>query len=389
MSFLRKICVVTGTRAEYGLLSGLIKKIYADETLQLQLLVTGTHLSPEYGMTYATIEEDGYIIDEKIEMLVSGDSSVSIVKSLGLGVIGFADAFDRLKPDLVVILGDRYEILGVAQSAMLMSIPLAHIHGGEITEGAFDDSIRHSLSKMSQIHFVAHEDFAKRLMQLGEDNSKIFVTGAPGIDNIKNENLLNKEQLAKKLGITLGETNFMVTYHPETLRDENEDVSVMPLLNALERYEDSTIILTHANADEGGRAINEKLRKFSEENAEHVYLFESLGIINYLSALSCFDAVIGNSSSGIIEAPTFRIPTINIGGRQKGRPMAGSVISCKNDENEIKKSIDKALTERFKSECEKVINPYGLGSASDAIYGVLKDIELSGIIKKKFIDVWE
>jgi len=266
MSSPRKICVVTGTRAEYGLLSGLIKKIHADEGLQLQLLVTGTHLSPEFGMTYTAIEEDGYIIDEKIEMLVSGDSAVSVVKSLGLGVIGFADAFDRLKPDLVVILGDRYEILGVAQSAMLMSIPIAHIHGGEITEGAFDDSIRHSLSKMSQIHFVAHESFAKRLMQLGEDKSKIFVTGAPGIDNIKNEKLLNKEQLAKKLGITLRETNFVVTYHPETLRDENDNVSVEPLLNVLEDYKDTSIVVSHANADEGGRAINEKLRKFAKKN---------------------------------------------------------------------------------------------------------------------------
>lgn len=389
MSTPRKICVVTGTRAEYGLLSGIIKKIKDDVELQLQLLVTGTHLSPEFGMTSNKIERDGYHIDEKVEMLLSGNNSVSIVKSLGLGTIGYADAYDRLAPDLVLLLGDRYEILGAAQAAMLMSIPIAHIHGGEITEGAFDDSIRHCISKMAQLHFVAHERFARRLQQLGEKVESIVVSGAPGIDNINNTILFDKEQLSKELNFELGDVNFLVTFHPETLSDKPSETSVVPLIEALKSFKEAKIVITMANADEGGRAINEKLREFSLANSNQVYMCESLGLKRYLSSLATFDAAIGNSSSGLLEAPSFKIPTINIGGRQTGRPIADSVICCDNNEYDIRQAISYALTSEFKTICKDTVNPYGQGNASEVILQTIKTTELDGIIKKQFVDILE
>ncbi len=389
MSTAKKICVVTGTRAEYGLLSGIIKKIQDDVDLQLQLLVTGSHLSPEFGMTSNEIERDGYHIDEKVEMLLSGDSAVSIVKSLGLGTIGYAEAYDRLKPDMVLLLGDRYEILGASQAAMLMSIPIAHIHGGEITEGAFDDSIRHCISKMAHLHFVTHEKFAKRLQQLGEKAESIVVSGAPGIDNINRTKLFNKEQLSKELDFKLGEMNFLVTFHPETLSDQLSETSVVPLIESLKHFKEAKIVITMANADEGGRAINENLREFTLANSNQVYMCESLGLKRYLSALATFDVVIGNSSSGLLEAPTFKIPTVNIGGRQTGRPIADSVICCENSEHDIQRAIEYALTSEFKTICKGTVNPYGQGNANEVILRRIKNTELDGIIKKQFVDILE
>lgn len=320
----RKICIVTGTRAEYGLLYWLMKEIQAEKELELQLVVTGAHLSPEFGLTYKQLEEDGFIINEKVEMLLSSDTPVGIAKSMGLATIGFADTFERLNPDVLVILGDRFEMLAVAQVAMVMQIPIAHLHGGELSFGAYDDSIRHSITKMATWHFVSTDSHQKRVIQLGENPNRVWNVGALGIENIIKIPLLTKENLFNELGLDSSKSMFLITFHPETNGNTN---GIMELLTVLNEYKQFNLVFTKANADNGGRLINEAIVKFVEQNT-NAYVFTSLGQLRYLSAVKYAKAVIGNSSSGLIEVPYLQTPSVNYGNRQAGRERPSSVFDA-------------------------------------------------------------
>lgn len=384
----RKICVVTGTRAEYGLLYWLMKEIQQDDALELQIIATGMHLSPEFGLTYQTIEQDGFIINEKVEILLSSDTPVGIAKSIGLGVIGFADALTRLSPTIMVVLGDRYEILAAAQAALVANIPIAHIHGGELTEGLIDEAIRHSITKMSLWHFTSTERYRKRVIQLGEAPERVFNVGAVGLDNINKLPLLNLKKFEKSINFKLGRINFLVTYHPVTLSPATSQQRIQELLRALNLYSDAHIIFTQANADTGGRVINQELEKFVSVHANRMLLVKSLGQIRYLSAIQHVDAVLGNSSSGLIEVPSFRKPTINIGDRQKGRIKALSVIDCKEDSNSIQEAIRTALSETFQRKVKTVVNPYRNGNVAERIVAYLKVLDIAETsIMKKFHDL--
>lgn len=379
--------MVTGSRAEYGLLYWLMKDIQQSTELELQVIASAMHLSPEFGLTYQQIENDGFVINEKIEMLLSGDTSVSITKSIGLGTIGFADAFQHLEPDLVVLLGDRFETLAAAQAAMIAKLPIAHIHGGEVTEGAVDESIRHAITKMSQIHFVATNEFRKRVVQLGEQPKNVFVSGAPGIDNIRRMQLLDLHEFEQSINFKLAKQNFLVTYHPVTLAESADSNSITNLLLALEEFPQAKVIITYPNADAEGRHLIEQIKTYAEKNKERVYLSPSLGQLRYLSALQHVDAVIGNSSSGLLEVPSFKKPTINIGDRQKGRLKAGSVIDCGESTDSIVKAIEIALSDKFSEITTHVNNPYGQGRAVDFILNAITHADLKSLIRKPFYDV--
>ena len=385
--FLRKICVVTGTRAEYGLLYWLMKEIESDSELQLQLIVTGMHLSPEFGLTYQVIEQDGFHIDAKVEMLLSSDTSVGITKSMGLGVIGFAEALDRLRPDIMVVLGDRYEVFAATQAAMIGKVPIAHLHGGESTEGAMDEAIRHAITKMSQIHFVAAEPYKRRVLQLGENPEVVFNVGALGLDNIIKLPLLNQENFEKTIDFSLGEVNFLVTYHPVTLGEDLPEEQLQKLLAALDCFPTANIIFTKANADADGRIINKMLGTYCSLNESRAKLFSSLGQVRYLSAIQHVDVVIGNSSSGLLEVPFLQKPTVNIGNRQGGRLKASSVIDCEEDTEGIIQAIKTALSPEFGEIVHKNVSPYGMGNASVSIKETLKHIQLDHILVKKFYDL--
>jgi len=382
---MRKISVVTGTRAEYGLLYWLMKEIQSDSDLQLQLVVTGMHLSPEFGLTYRVIEEDGFSVDAKVEMLLSSDTPVGITKSIGLGIIGFADALDRLKPDILVLLGDRYEILAAAQAALVARIPIAHIHGGELTEGAIDESIRHAVTKLSSLHFVAAETYRKRVIQLGEHPANVFTVGAPGLDNIQRLAMLNRDDFEKSIGFKLGKHNFLVTYHPVTLGKLASSEAMQELLAALDQYPDAHIIFTRPNSDADGRVINLILDEYVECNQSRCVVFTSMGQLRYLSALQHVDAVIGNSSSGIIEAPACRVATVNIGDRQMGRLKADSVIDCDESTKSIVAAIELAISPAFREKVKSCTSPYGHGKASVRIKDCLKTADIS--IRKHFFDL--
>ncbi|MDH4618259.1 UDP-N-acetylglucosamine 2-epimerase [Brevibacillus sp. AY1] len=385
----RKICVVTGTRAEYGLLYWLMKEIQGDQDLQLQVVATGMHLSPEFGLTYRTIEQDGFIIDEKIEMLLSSDTPVGVATSMGLGTIGFANAFERLKPDIVVVLGDRFEILAAAQAAMVARIPIAHLHGGERTEGLIDESIRHSVTKMSHLHFVATEEYRKRVIQLGEDPGRVFNVGAIGIDQIKKLKLLNKEEFQDAINFKLGPINFLVTYHPVTLSKMSPRDSLNELFSALDDFPEAKIIFTKPNADTSGRLISQMIDDYVNHHPNRAIAFTSLGQLKYLSAINHCDIVLGNSSSGLIEVPYFKKPTVNIGDRQKGRIKPVSVIDCSDSKNEIKKAILKAISEAFRKSIENMKSPYGEGDVSFQVKDKIKSAALDELIVKSFYDVGE
>lgn len=387
VAYKQTVCVITGTRAEYGLLYWLMKEIDNDPDLQLQLVVTGMHLAPEFGMTCQQIEQDGFQISEKVEMLLSSDTPIGIAKSIGLGVIGFADTFSRLKPDIVVILGDRYEILAAAQAAMVARIPMAHIHGGELTEGAMDEAIRHALTKMSHLHFVAAEPYRRRVIQLGEQPDRVFHVGALGLDHIKRLKLLSRQAFEQSIDFKLGTLNFLVTYHPTTLNKEDSGLEIIELFRALDQYQDAHIIFTKANSDMNGRMINSMIDEYVKQNIERMIVFTSLGQLRYLSALQYVDVVIGNSSSGLIEAPLFGKPTVNIGDRQRGRLKAGSVIDCEETSVSITSAIEYALSEDFQKELANIVSLYGQGSASILIKEELKKVDLNEIIKKKFYDL--
>ncbi len=385
---MKKICIVTGTRAEYGLLRPVIDRLYRDTEVEMQLVVTGMHLSPEFGLTYREIEEDGYPISQKIEMLLSSDSKAGITKSMAVALMGFADCFERLAPDVVVILGDRYEMLMAASAAMTARIPIAHIHGGEITEGAMDDAIRHSITKMSQLHFTSTEEYRRRIIQLGEDPDCVYHVGSLGVENIRKEKLMDKAALEESIGFAFDENTIMVTYHPVTLENVPSKVQFEKLLKVFDQNTNLRVIFTKANADADGRIINQMIDEYAKEHSERCVAFTSLGRLRYLSALQYCAAVVGNSSSGIIEAPAFRIPTVNIGNRQQGRLCADTVINCGYEAEEIKQAVDKAFSSEFRVKLPLMQNPYEKENTSEQIVQRIKEALNNGLdVKKHFYDI--
>lgn len=382
----RKICVVTGTRAEYGLLFWLMKEIENDPDLELQIIATGMHLSPEFGLTYKEIEKD-FTITKKIEMLLSSDSSIGISKSMGLAQISFAEAYEELKPDIVVVLGDRYEIFSAASAAMIARIPIAHLHGGETTEGAFDESIRHSITKMSHLHFTAAEEYKYRVIQLGEQPNRVFNVGGMGIENIKRLKLLSKEELEESIDFKLNNKNLLITFHPVTLENATAKKQFQELLDAIDTLENTNIIFTKANSDTDGRVINQMIDEYVGKNSHKSVGFTSLGQLRYLSALQFVDAIVGNSSSGLTEAPSFKIGTVNIGDRQKGRLKATSVIDCDPEKKSIGNALNRLYSSEFQESLKNVKNPYGTGMASLKIIDIIKKTDISNIIKKSFYDL--
>ena len=382
----QKVCVVTGTRAEYGLLYWLMKEIEADNDLELQVIATGMHLSPEFGLTYKEIEKD-FKIDKKIEMLLSSDTSIGISKSMGLAQISFAEAYEDLKPDILVVLGDRYEIFSAVSAAMIARVPIAHLHGGETTEGAFDESIRHSITKMSHLHFTATDEYRNRVIQLGEHPSRVFNVGGMGIENIKRLKLLTKEEFEKSIDFKLNKKNILVTFHPVTLENSTARDQFQELLNVLDELKETNIIFTKANSDTDGRIINQMIDEYVAKNSYKSVGFTSLGQLRYLSALQFVDAMVGNSSSGLAEAPSFKVGTINIGDRQKGRIKAQSVIDCEPYKGAIIVSFQKLYSQEFQKLLLSVQNPYGVGYASQRIIEEIKKIDLYNILKKSFFDI--
>ena len=385
---MKKVCVITGTRAEYGLLKPLIHKIKKDNELKLQLVVTGMHMSSEFGLTYREIEQDGFEITERNEMLLSSDTSNGITKSIGLGIIGFADIFTRIMPNIVVILGDRYESLAAAIAAMIHRIPIAHIHGGELTLGVLDDAIRHSITKMSTLHFVSTEEYKKRIIQLGEEPERVFYVGALGVENIKTQKLMSKEELSKDIGFSLEMPYVLVTFHPATLENNTSCEQFENLLAALDRFRQYRIIFTKANADVDGRIINLKIDKFIKDNINRAVAFTSLGMTRYLSALRYCEMIIGNSSSGIIEAPSFNVLSVNLGERQLGRVRATSIIDCGNSIDEISKAIKMAKVWKREGKLNSCINPYSKeGTSENIFYEIRKYLQQDKSVVKKFYDI--
>ena len=382
----RKICVVTSTRAEYGLLKWLMDQIVRDAELSLQLLVTGSHLSADFGSTYQQILDDGFVIDKKVEMLTSSDSSVGTAKSIGLGCIGFADALVELRPDVLVLLGDRFEIFAMAATALVMQIPIAHLHGGETTEGAYDESFRHAITKMAHLHFVATEQYRDRVIQLGEQPDTVFNVGGLGVNAITKIQLMDRAELERSLDFTFAEKNLLVTFHPVTLEPDRGLAQVDALLTSLSKLTDTHIIFTGPNADTGGRALMDVLEHHIQQHP-NTRFYKSLGQLRYLSCLAQVDAVVGNSSSGLLEAPSFKIGTINIGDRQGGRARAASVIDAAPDSASISQALDYLYSDEFKSKLASVVNPYGSGGASQKIIEILKQYVFKKHLTKKFFDL--
>lgn len=386
---MKKVCVVTGTRAEYGLLKPLIKRISEDKDLTLQLIVTGMHLSPEFGLTYNEIINDGFQITEKVEILLSSDTEVGISKSMGLAMISFSEIFKRIAPDMLIVLGDRYEIFSVASVAMIAKIPITHLHGGEKTEGLIDEAIRHSITKMSYLHFTCSEDYRNRVIQLGEQPCRVFNVGPIVEESIKTLNFIKKDRLENYLGIKFDKKIALVTFHPTTLENNSEEKQVRNLLEALSEFDDLKIIFTKANSDTNGRIINAMIDEYVLKNSQKCVAYTSLGQLKYLSAMKYCDLVIGNSSSGIIEAPILKKVTVNIGDRQKGRSKAKSIINCEPDKFQIIESIKKALSKEFYDSLEKQNYSNKEIFASEKIVTIIKKYLLEGQIniKKEFYDI--
>lgn len=384
---MKKVCVITGTRAEYGLLRPLIKKINEDREMLLQVIATGMHLSSEFGMTYKEIENDGFKIDEKIEILLSSDSFVGVSKSMGLAMISFAECFARLQPDMIVILGDRYEIFSAVSAAYVANIPIAHLHGGETTEGAIDEAFRHSITKMSQLHFTSTEEYRRRVIQLGENPLRVFNVGAIGIENIKTLNLLSKEELESSINFKLDKKIALVTFHPVTLENNTSENQFRNLVEVLEESKDLKVIFTKANSDADGKIINKMIDEYVDKNSEKSIAFTSMGQLKYLSAMKYVDVVVGNSSSGIIEASSFGVPTVNIGDRQKGRIQAESIINCEPIKEKIYQALIHVLTLEFREKIKDIKNPYGNGEVSWKILTKIKESLNTKIeLKKTFYD---
>lgn len=384
---MRKICVVTGSRAEYGLLSGLMRAIQEDKDLQLQVIATNMHLSPEFGLTYREIEKDGFQIDKKVQMLLSSDTPNATTKSVGLATIGFADAYEDLQPDLIVVLGDRFEILAAVSAALFFKIPVAHLHGGEITEGAYDDSIRHAITKMSHLHFTSTEAYRQRVIQLGEQPDRVFYVGAIGVENIKRVPLMSQAELEDSIRFKLGEKSLLVTYHPVTLENHTAADQCQNLLEALDEFPEYKVIFTLPNSDTDGRVIIRLINEYVSLHSERCMAIPSLGLQRYLSALKCVSAVVGNSSSGIIEVPSFGIPTLDIGNRQKGRIAAESVVHCGNDFRSIIEGMQQVLSDVFRKQVKHVLNPYEKKDTTKNIYKIISTYPLENLRQKKFYDV--
>jgi UDP-hydrolysing UDP-N-acetyl-D-glucosamine 2-epimerase len=381
---MRKIAVVTGTRAEYGVLKNTLKCIEADKDLELQLIVTGTHLSHEYGYTIKEIEEDGFEIKDRLSILMSENNGEAIAKTMGLLMLNLSQVFERLAPDILLVVGDRYEMLAVVSTAAVMKIPTAHISGGEITEGAMDDQIRHAITKMVHIHFPGAKAYADNIIKMGEEAWRVFNVGDPGVENIKNIDYIDKENLKIELGVEVDEDTLLVTYHPVTLEIDHLQYQVENLINALSKV-NKKLIITYPNSDNGGKYIINELVKFSKDN-NNVYLYENLGIRKYLSVMKLCGAVVGNSSSSIVEAPVLKVPVVNIGNRQKGRLMAENIIQCGYSVDDIESSILKALSKEFKDQVKSVESLYGEGNTSKEITSILKSVDIDEkLLKKKLV----
>ncbi|GAA0857191.1 UDP-N-acetylglucosamine 2-epimerase [Aliiglaciecola litoralis] len=384
---MRKIAVFTGTRAEYGLLYWIIKELDMCADMQLQLYVGGTHLSHDFGYTVTQIEEDGFDIMERLDFLASTDDTQGIATSMGQALIGSAKAFAQHQPDLLILLGDRYEALAVAQAAMLARIPIAHIHGGEITQGAMDDSIRHAISKLAHLHFASTEKHRQRIIQLGEQPDTVFNVGAPGLDNIHKSSLLSLSELSKSLGFELGENYFVVTYHPETLAADNGQQALINLLQALDNFPEVRLLITYPNADSGAKALIELYQQYQSAQPDRVVLVQSLGQQRYLSSVKHCKAVIGNSSSGVIEVPSLHKPTVDIGNRQQGRESAATVIHCKDSTAAIEQAIQRAISPEFTEICQHAHNPYGSGNVANKIVNKIQTMNLTMLSVKQFYDL--
>ena len=382
----RKICIITGSRAEYGLLYWLIREVNIDKNLELQLIVTGMHLSAEFGLTYKEIEKD-FKIDMKIDMRLSSDTIEGISSSMGIAQKSFSEAYSELKPDIIVVLGDRYEIFSAATAAMISRIPIAHIHGGEATEGSIDEAIRHSITKMSHLHFTATEEYSKRVIQLGENPSKVFTVGGMGVENIKRLTLFTKEEFEKLIDFKLNIKNILVTFHPVTLEKNTSKKQFSEILDSIDDLKNTNIIFTKTNSDTGGKIINSMIDEYTSKNQNKSIAFTSMGQLNFLSALKYMDFIIGNSSSGLLEAPSLKIGTINIGDRQKGRIKAKSIIDCSPNKKNIKYAIKKAYSNEFQSLLKNIKNPYGDGCPSQKIIKILNSISIDDLLKKSFFNV--
>ena len=384
---LKKICFFSGTRAEYGILKPLLYKIKEEESFKLQFIVSGMHLSCEFGLTYREIEEDGFDIDDKIEILLSSDSAVALCKSMGLGLIGYSEVLNKLKPDMLVVLGDRFEVLVVVEVAMILNIPIVHLSGGEATFGVMDEAIRHSITKMSHLHFTTNENHRKRVIQLGEDPGTVFNYGSLCVDNILNLSLLSKQELEKKLNITFKQKNLLLTFHPVTLEKNTSEKYLNNLFEVLSTFDNIMIIFTKANADIYGRSINKMLEAYVKKMSKNIKLFDSLGSLYYLSLMQYVDAVVGNSSSGIVEAPSFKIGTINIGDRQEGRAQADSIINTKSSKESIRAAFKELYSNSFQEKLKNTKNLYGDGQAAQKITDKLKKYEYRDVLKKKFYKI--
>jgi GDP/UDP-N,N'-diacetylbacillosamine 2-epimerase (hydrolysing) len=382
----KKICVITGTRADYGLLRLVMEGILDSNLLDLQLISTGMHHSQEFGLTYKEIEKDGFTIDSKVEMLLSGDTPSAISKSMGLAMISFAESFDKLSPDILLVLGDRFEIMAGVTAAMIYRIPIAHIHGGESTLGATDEAIRHSITKMAWWHFVAADEYQKRVTQMGEDPKRVFNTGGLGVDAIKKCQLLTKEDLLETFGIRFGKKNLLITFHPVTLEKDSSEKHFKALLNVLYELNDTYQIFTLPNADTDSRVIINMINDYVN-NKKNSIAFASMGQKKYLSTLKFVDGVVGNSSSGLTEAPSFKIGTINIGDRQTGRLKSKSVIDCAPTEGAIKKAVNTLYSKEFQKSLSLVKNPYGEGNSAEKIVNILSQTKIPFELKKRFYDL--
>jgi UDP-hydrolysing UDP-N-acetyl-D-glucosamine 2-epimerase len=384
---IRKICFITGTRAEYGLLKPLMEECINDDSFEVQIIATGMHLSPEFGLTYREIEQDGFIIHEKIEILLSSDSRIGVSKAMGLALISFAEAYERLEPDLLVGLGDRFELFSAVSAANVANIPVAHLHGGELTFGAFDEGFRHSITKMSHLHFAATEKYRKRIIQLGEHPKTVFNVGAIGLDNFKNSELLSRHDLQKDIGFNLTTPFCIITFHPVTLESNSAENQFIELLKALDNFDTHRYIFTYPNADNEGRSIIKMINEYVSRNTQKAIAFVSLGQKRYLSVLQFADMMIGNSSSGIIEMPYLKKPTINIGNRQKGREFSDSIIQCGTEENSIVEAIKKGLSKEFEKICHNQKNIFGNGDTAKKIKKTIIRQEFNQVIKKEFYDL--
>lgn len=384
---MRKICVYTSTRAEYGLLKGVLQKIDLASSLQLQILASGMHLSPEFGMTIQEIRDDGFEPDESIEILLTSDTPSAICKSMGLAMIGYGEAIMGLKPDMMVVLGDRFETFCAAAAAQVCRVPIAHIHGGETTEGAIDEAFRHSITKMSHLHFASCEPYRQRIIQLGEDPDRVFNVGALGVENIRKISLLDRSSLATSIGFDLEKPYFLVTFHPVTLEKDTSEGQCQTLLDALDAFPEFNVIFTKANADTDGRVINQMIESFVAKRPDRCIAVTSLGALRYLSTMKYASAVIGNSSSGIAEAPSFKIPTINIGDRQKGRIMAESILNCDPSASLIKAAILQSTTPEFQSVLQDVKNPYEQSDTAQRIVSEIEKVDVASLLKKKFYNI--